>query len=149
MARKGRGPDAGTENSSKAPREKNIGAMIGQVRVPRSYLRRHELGGAGHDTRAFRLGGLARNPPIENHHFAKRPGHDVARLEIAMQDAAAVRERHGLADFLKDAEAFGERRGGGEVNIQTLAFQQTHRVIRPPVGESTGLMNGHDAGVLE
>ena len=51
---------------------------------------------------------VARQAPIEDDDLAEGAEHDVLRLEIAMDDAARVRERDRLADALEARR--GDRR---------------------------------------
>ena len=45
-----------------------------------------------------------RQPPIHHQDFTILADHDVGRLQIAMDDPFRVRERYGIADFLKDCQ---------------------------------------------
>jgi hypothetical protein len=41
--------------------------------------------------------------PVHDLHFAEAAHHDIGRLEVTVNHAMAVRERHCLADLLEDA----------------------------------------------
>jgi len=87
--------------------------------------------------------------PIHYQNFAESTDHDVSGLEVAMQDAAGVRESDGIANPEEETQAVGERRNRFDVQVEALAFDKFHGVEDAPVGERADVVNGHDAGMLE
>ena len=66
-----------------------------------------------------------------------------------MQHAARVRERHGIADAQKQAEAIRRRRNIGDKFIEAPAFDKFHGVENTAIRERAHVVNGNDAGMLE
>src|SRR3954466_818571 len=92
------------------------------------------------DVRRVRLGGAARDAPVDEEDLAERPDHDVLGLDVAMDDVARVRELQGGEELKDDAAAGLERvvlvRGdvtGGEAlddDAERLALDPAHREVR-------------------
>src|SRR5262249_31475654 len=92
--------------------------------------------------------------------LAVRSEHDVARLEVAMEDSAAVRVVDRLAHHDEAAEkstqlqrvALARRTRrviAGDCRFQGLALDELHRVERAPVWSLANAVDRHDAGMLE
>src|SRR5262249_12878772 len=97
--------------------------------------------------------------PIDDEGLAVLAEHDVGRLEIAVEHAAAVcigddvADPHEVIEQLAELErAIVERPGGVELAdslLERLAADQPHCVDRSPVLGFSQRVEGHDAGVLE
>ena len=96
-------------------------------------------------TRRQRLG----NPPVHHHDLAERSDHDVVRLQIPVQDASRVSERHRLADTFEDLQPLGEIAMMADVFRQCPAVDSLHDVEQPAVGQPADVVDGHDAGMFE
>jgi hypothetical protein len=127
-------------------------------------LRRHETGRAGDRARArelrvrrrrdrgigFGLRQLARDPPIDHERLAERSDEDVGRLDVAVHDAARVRECDGVTcgEHVRD-----QRESRLELVFDQLvertAVDPAHHVERRAVGGATRVVNRHDTGMLE
>ena len=138
------------ENVENRAESEDVGSRVERRHVAALLLGRHVPRSAENGAR--RLGGSAqslRQPPVHHEDLSERADHDVLGLEVAMQDAAVVRERDRLDDALKDAEPLGEGRLGCGERVETRPFDEFHRVEDPAVGKPPDVVNGRDAGVLE
>src|SRR5260370_7708112 len=66
-----------------------------------------------------------------------------------MQDAAGVGERKSITYAEKNPQTVWERGDGFNVFVQPLPFHKFHRVEHAAVRESSHVVNGHDARMLE
>jgi hypothetical protein len=116
---------------------------------PRAARRRR--GETGH-RRAVGPGRLGQ-PPVHDLDLAELAHHDVGRLQVAVDDAARVGERHRLTDLLEDGqEARQVGRGAGPLPEELgegAALHQLHGEEGPAVVQPADLDDGHDAGVLQ
>ena len=99
--------------------------------------------------------------PVQHEGLAILAEHDVVRLDIAMDDAAAVGEGDGLAEVDENGQQaqlldFLRRlRGGRRVVVildrilERAATDEFHDVKGPALGIGPQLMEGHDTGVFE
>ncbi len=102
-------------------------------------------------------------PPVHDQGLTVGPEHDVARLEVAVQHAARMRIRHGVAHVHEAAEqpAQGQRTLGGIPTRRVLAMEsldgfpetvaadEPHRVERPAVVEVSEPVDRHDPRMLQ
>ena len=68
--------------------------------------------GLKHGGHVGELGRDPRQPPVHHQHFAEVAEHDVFGLQVAVNDAARVGERHGIGDAQQDAQVFVEPASG-------------------------------------
>src|SRR5262249_55186325 len=108
---------------------------------------------------ALRLG----NAPIDYQRLSKPAEHDVLRLQVAMNDAAAMGVRNGIAGVDQALQQPAKRDLAlarlprGRVArmepldglLERLPFDQSHRVIRPAIGVSAQTVNRHDPRMLQ
>src|SRR5258708_2174807 len=66
-----------------------------------------------------------------------------------MQNAAGVGERNRVTDAEKNSQTVRERGDGFNVLVQPLSFYKFHGVEHAAVRQSSHVVNGHDAGMLE
>ena len=66
-----------------------------------------------------------------------------------MDEAVRVRKRHRLAEALEDPQPFGEVRDVAQVIAQRPALDALHHVEQAAVGQPAGVVDRHDAGMLE
>lgn len=66
-----------------------------------------------------------------------------------MDDAVRMRESHGLADFLKDAQKIGQRARLLRVLIQPAALHEFHYVKNAAIRQLADVVYRHDARMLE
>ena len=67
-----------------------------------------------------------------------------------MDDAVRVRERHGVADAQEELEALARADASVvERLVEPLTAHELHHVEHAPVGKRAGVVNRHDAGMLE
>ena len=106
---------------------------------------------------------LLRQPPIDDQRLAEIAEHDIARLQIAMNDPAAMGIFDRVANVDKSAEQFPqlERSLAGRLRshvdvveridrvFETVAVDEPHRVERPAVGICSQAVDRHDARMLE
>ena len=64
--------------------------------------------GLEHRVRVGELGRDPRQAPVHHQHFAEVAEHDVLGLQVAMDHAAGVGERHGVGHAQQDVEVFVE-----------------------------------------
>ena len=108
--------------------------------------------------RALRLAELGQ-APVEDDDLAELAEHHVGGLEIAVDDAALVRELDRQAHALEGREELppGERRRraavaeaqGLEHLVQGAPAHAAHGEVLRPVGPHAEVVDGHDRGVLE
>ena len=91
--------------------------------------------------------------PIHHLQLAEGADHHVGRLQVAVDHPLAVGVGQRLAhllEHLKEArQVAGRRVALLEQDRQRLAFHQLHGEVGPVVGKTTGLVDGHDAGMLQ
>ena len=135
------------------------GAVVGRgeaaARVGGACARVARVVGDGGFVAAQVLGVLGLGQaPVEYDGLAELADHDVLGLDVAVDDAAAVRVRDGVAEVgvvadelhaRAQAVAFDGLQRGGEV----AAAHDLHRVVEGAVGAGAELVHGHDVGVLE
>ncbi len=135
-------------------------AAFGDVRdVPARELGRHVGGGppgpAHHLPRPHpgpvRGGELDRDPPVGELHLAEASEQDVGRLEVVVQDAAAVGEGDGVAQRDQDLErGVAVDRAPAQALGPALAFDQLHRQLhRRAVGGREQVVHRQDVRMLE
>jgi hypothetical protein len=91
-------------------------------------------------------------PPVDDDGLAELADDHVGRLEIAVDDLAAVRvgDRVGHGDHVvQEIDALLDGGALADQVAQRPAGHQLHRVERRAVGPAAGLVHGDDAGVLE
>ena len=66
-----------------------------------------------------------------------------------MDHTGVVREGDRLAEALEDPQQFGPRGSGGQQLSQGAAAHPLHDVEQPAISQSSGVVNGNDAGVFE
>ncbi len=101
--------------------------------------------------------------PVDDQRLAERPEHDVIGLQVAVHDAAAmcISDRVAGVDHALEQAAECQLALAGlawravagvepdDRLLECLAFDQAHRVVRPPVGILTEPVDRHDSRVLE
>ena len=97
--------------------------------------------------------------PIHHEHFAERADHDVVRLQVAMHHPLGMRERHGIADLLKNGDQRAERiffqhrltpvPQPSQHFLERDALHIFHRVKRLAMLIGSEFVHGHDIRVLE
>ncbi len=92
---------------------------------------------------------LAGHAPVEHEHLAEGADHDVARGEVAMDDAARVRVGDRLGEPHHDTQRVADRVEAPRRLVQALAAHQPHDVPRASVVEHACVVHGHDPGMLE
>ena len=60
-----------------------------------------------------------------------------------------VRERHGVADAQKHAQALGEVVSGRHPAVEAIAADAFHRIEQPPVRQLAEVVDRDDAGMFE
>jgi hypothetical protein len=112
----------------------DVGAGVGFL--PFDLLGRHVVRRAEDHARAGHVGLLhACEAEVVDLHLPVGEEKDVCRLEIAMDDAALVREGDGLADLLHDAQAGVElgQAVRGDDAFEVVAVEQLHGHEEAPV----------------
>jgi hypothetical protein len=191
---------AGEDGAEDAAQAEHVGTLIDDLAGTTSLLGRHVRRRADHAGWTVlllgRFGGLRgkqhghwalgsgitvadasgskdlREAPVHDLHLAEGAHHDVRRLEIAVNDVAAVGVGQGLSDLLEDAQQLGQavswrqvcdhlpillgklqtcRHGGPRAEDvgQRPAADQLHGEVEPAVGEPSEVMDGDDGGVLK
>jgi hypothetical protein len=135
-------------------------------------LRRHVRGRPHHRAvhrelrararRGARIGGAIRrrarereilgDAPVDHHRLAEGSHEHVVRLEITVDDAAAVRVRDGLRhvdDVGQEREALGERALARDGLLERSARDELHRVEDLPARPPRGVVERDDGRVLE
>ena len=127
----------------------DVGALVHLVGVPARLLGRHvprrsDRAGRFHLRRASRRGarlGEPREAPVHQVDLPEARHHDVLGLEIAVDDAAVVRVRDGVADLHEDLEALGDAlgradgpRGIAQPARERHALHELHREVRDARG---------------
>ncbi len=91
--------------------------------------------------------------PVEDQHLAEGSDHDVARLQVAVDDAAAVGEGDGLAgaqeQFQQLEAQLGLAGALGQMVGQVDPGDAFHGVEHRAVGEDADIVHGDDARVFE
>ncbi|MCO5170068.1 MAG: hypothetical protein M9894_27345 [Planctomycetes bacterium] len=127
----------------------DVGARVHALAVL-DLLRRHVAGAAqavarGRQRRAERVVELGHAVVEEPRRPARLDDH-VARLEVAVDDALPVEERHGARDVAHDADRVLPRAGRVAVDevLERLARHQVHDEEGLPGGRHAGGVRGHD-----
>ena len=123
--------------------------------------RRSQRSGVGPDLAlAQRLG----QTPVDDERLAVLTDHDVARLQIPVQHAPAVRVVHRVADDDEPTQKLPQRhltlalilevRVVGLVKLfdrllEAVALDEPHRIVRPTIVTLTEGIHRHDAGMFE
>ena len=139
-----------------------VGADVDRRRTRLRLLGAHEFGRSDRAAERLRAQRVdpgrvgverAREAPVDDADppaALDRLGEDVARLQVAMEDAAPVRVAHAREHLAeeRDALADAERRlsGGGR---QRLADDDGHREVGPAVGGRAGVGDRDDRGMVE
>ena len=101
--------------------------------------------------------------PVDHESFAVVTQHDVAGLEITVNDRAAMGIIHRVADIDKPAQQLAEfdlfaaeifpRFAGGEMVVdgllQTAPANESHSIVRAAIGIGAETVNGHDPRMLQ
>ena len=120
------------------------GADFGGVVVVR---RHHRVGG---DLAAARE--ILGQPPVDEHGLAEAADEHVGGLEVAVDDALAVRVGHRLGDgddVGQERQAIGERLGLLHDLVERAARHQLHGVERLARGPAAGFVDGDDRRMLQ
>ena len=91
-------------------------------------------------------------PPVDDDGLAERADEDVARLEVAVDDPLVVRvgDRLGGGDHVRQQrQPVGERVGVADHARQRLPEDQLHHEERLAARPEAGVVDGHDARVLQ
>jgi hypothetical protein len=159
-ARAGVRRPVGDDEVQDAAEQVHVGAHIERLARQR-HLRRHVLRCAGdgrergdvRHTGQTRVAHAHRDAPIEHIDLAERADHHVFRLQIAMKDAAAVREFDGTADFDEGLQVRGElvlrRRTRAQHVDPRAALDALHREQHFPVRTAPEGIDRHDVRMLE
>ena len=104
--------------------------------------------------RAFAAIEEFREPPVHHEHFAELAHHDVLRLQVAVNHAARVRKRHGIAHLAEHPEQPPDavllrrvRHAVADVledGLQRAALHELHRVKRAALVVRTEVVDRHD-----
>ena len=158
----------------------DVRARVEHDLVATRLLGRHVAGGAHHRAvdradgvvgrgiggdRATALGALdgrlddLRQPPVEHVHLAEIADHDVVGLEVAVDDAARVRELDGETHAGERREqlvarplAHGRRDAAVQLAddlFERLAEHAAHREVRAAVRVASEVVHRHDRRMLE
>ena len=92
--------------------------------------------------------------PVHDVDLAEAADEDVAGLDVAVEDAAAVGEGDGVAGLEEDGEASVQALGvaggpGGDELVEALAGEQLHREEEAALGIAAELVDRCDVGVVE
>ena len=95
-----------------------------------------------------------REAPVHDEDLAEASDHDVGGLQVAVQDAALVREGHRLRCAHQRLEEAGRRpllarRLVGQERCEVAPAHQLHREVRPSTGVQPDVVHGDDARVVE
>ena len=104
-------------------------------------------------------GHVLRQPPVHDEHLAEGADHDVLGLEIAMHHALGMRERHAVADLLKNGQKRGQRilfdrlllavaEAANDI-VEGRALDELHRVKSLALIIDAELVERHDVRMLE
>src|SRR5713226_5079983 len=88
-------------------------------------------------------------PTIHHQELAKRAHHHVLRFEVAMDDAARVRECDRFADPLEEAQCISRRFELPGVLVEPTALHPLHHVKQATVRKPPQVMNRDDARMLQ
>ena len=106
-------------------------------------------GGAFGNAQGGRAGGDGGGQaPVHEHHFAVFPQHDVLRLQVAVNDAAAVGEGDGIADPQQDVQVFLEGLVPNGVRPRT-ALEFLHGIEQMAGFIHAQVVNGDDVGMIQ
>ena len=98
-------------------------------------------GGIGIVLQGRRAAEHAGEAPVDDLHLAEGADHDVAGLEVAVDDAAVMGIADGLADLLEDGDKPGQIcRWGGTISkerLQTAPLNQLHDEVGPAIIKSS------------
>jgi len=100
---------------------------------------------AGHCTVLVNQAGDAE---VQQPHLAARVDQDVGRLEVTVDDQAAVCLGHRLADSDEQRDAFIQRQARG-MHVHALAFDIFNRQERAAVGEDATVEQPRDARMVQ
>ena len=90
----------------------------------------------------------AREAPVHHQHFAEVAEHDVLGLQIAMDDAVGVGERHRVGDAQQDAQVLVERLLLEHL-VPGRALHALHRVEERAGVVGAEVVDRHDVRVVE
>jgi hypothetical protein len=97
-----------------------------------------------------------RQPPIDQVDLPERSHQDVSRLDVAVKDAAAVREGDRFADLQKRGHHLAERLGetglppGARAPVgQRIPLDSLHREIAVPQAIDADLVHRRDVRMIE
>ncbi len=92
---------------------------------------------------------MRRQPPVHDQHLAEGADHDVGRRQVAVDDAAGVREGDGIGDTYQETHALGHRAGLLGPRVEALTTHQLHRVEQAAIRQRADVVDRDDAGVFE
>lgn len=116
----------------------DVALRVDLLALAPGLLRRHVAGGPQHA-----------DAPVHHERLAEVADHHVLGFQVAMQQAALVRERDGLAQALEHPQQRTQLGPLARVLVEPCALHELHHVEDAPVGERPDVVHGHDAGVLE
>src|SRR5713226_3524754 len=87
--------------------------------------------------------------PVHHQDFTEGADHNVCGLQIAVQHAARVRERHGVANAEKNAQTVRDGCDRLDILVEPPALDEFHGVENAAVRERSHVVDRHDAGMLE
>ncbi len=106
-------------------------------------------GGAFGDAQGGRAGGDGGGQaPVHEHHFAVFPQHDVLRLQVAVNDAAAMGKGDGIADPQQDVQVFLEGLVPDGVRPRP-ALEFLHGIEQMAGLIHAQVVNGNDVGMIQ
>jgi len=158
---------AGEQLEEYGAERKDVAARVDDFAARR--FRRHVCGRSEHSANRFaRLDGAlanglahrrrisnARDSPIEHVHFAEIAEHQILRFDVAMNDAALVREIQCETNLRECCEKLAPRNARpaiayfGDEHVERAAANAFHREEWTSVGSGAEIVNGHDCGMLE
>ena len=137
----------------------HVGALV--EGRPEEHLGRHVRGRTGDPVGRRRPRERRRDPPVDEVDLAVAPDHHVLGLDVAMEDAAAVRELDRSTHVREDAEVRGEpihvRREDGPERVLRVAEERRpvdaldalHHEQRTAAVVDAERVHRDDAGMLE
>ena len=160
---------AGQQALQHAAERVDIGALVDGLAA--RLLRRHEVGRADDGAGARDVIGRRRrrrrrrrcdaglvaadrlgDAPIDHQRLAEAGDHDVRRLQIAMDDAVAMRIGHRIRrgeHVRHQRQPLLQRRRVEDQLLERAARDQLHRVERLARGQPSRLVDGHDRRMLQ
>ena len=167
------GRHAGQDVVEHRAQAEHVGPLVEPIARAHRLLGRHErrrsagsaphveVRVAGDDHARHLVGHAARRPddrqsPVDQVDLSERSRQDVARLDVAVQDAAAVGEGDGLADLEKGGHHLAQRLGetglppGARAPVgQGVPLDPLHREVAVPLAIDADLVHGRDVRVIE